>query len=82
MSRIYRGRECEPRPFSDGTGIGVEHLLDGEVMIREHATRVVSAEEKAANDKAVADMATANKRAAALTALIDEKVAATAEVKP
>jgi hypothetical protein len=82
VSRIYRGRECTPRPFSDETGTGTEYLLDGKVVIREHATRVISPEERAPNDKALADMATAGKRAAALTALIDERVAATAGGKP
>ena len=73
----YRGQECNPRPFSDATGTGTEWLTpDGFVASREHATRVVSKEEKDA--KEAADAAAAAKAAevaaekAALQKVVDD----------
>lgn len=84
----YRGLECtEQRPFDDATGKGVEWRDPrddaktpwpaGEFCIRHGATRVVSPEEAKANADAAAARVVAEKRAAALTALVDEKLAAT-----
>ena len=71
----YRGQECTSRPFSDSTGTGIEWLLNGQVVIKEHKTRIITpAEQKSIDDtnKAIAD---AKKRADALETLINAQLA-------
>ena len=68
----YRGRECTARQFSDETGTGTEYLLDGQVVVREHATRILSPAEVSAQAAANAALMAENRRLVALNLVVED----------